>query len=171
MDRCLNVIFIDESRRSVNTELGRVLAYKGSKPIVRVNNLRREGVYVYCALNTHSGEVFVRLMERANQYTTMSFLRSLKEHVGEGEIYIVWDNSAAHRSKYVYEQASREGMHHVYLPKYSPELNIVEEVFRELKAELSNKLFTNLNQLKEAIESFFKRRDYKFNVNVSRYLT
>ena len=39
-------------------------------------------------------------------------------------------------------------MHQVYLPKYSPELNIVEEVFRELKMELSNKLFTNLNQLK-----------------------
>jgi transposase len=35
------------------------------------------------------------------------------------------------------------------LPKYSPELNIVEEVFRELKAELSNKLFTDLNQLKK----------------------
>jgi transposase len=83
----------------------------------------------------------------------------------------VWDNSAAHRSRHVCEQASREGIHQVYLPKYSPELNMVEEVFRELKAELSNKLFTSLNQLKEAIEDFFKRRSYKFNVNVSRYLT
>jgi len=26
----------------------------------------------------------------------MSFLYSLKRHVGKGRIYIVWDNSAAH---------------------------------------------------------------------------
>ena len=105
---------------------------------------------MYCALNAHSGEAFVRLMERANQYTTTSFLHSLKRHVGGGEICIVWDNSATHRSRYVHERASREGIHQVYLPKYSPELSIVEEVFRELKAELSNRLFTSLNQLKEA---------------------
>jgi transposase len=68
----------------------------------------------------------------------MSFLHSLKRCVGDGEIYVVWDNSATHCSRYVHEQASREGIHQVYLPKYSPELNIVEEAFRELKAELSN---------------------------------
>ena len=100
---CFKVLFIDESRRSINTELRRVLAPKGSKPIVRVNNLRREGVYVYCALNAHSGKAFIKIMEKANQYTTMSFLYSLKRHVGRGRIYVVWDNSAAHRSKYVYE--------------------------------------------------------------------
>jgi len=55
-------------------ELGRVLAPKGSKPIIRINNLRREGVYVYCALNARSGEAFIKLTERADQYTTMSFL-------------------------------------------------------------------------------------------------
>jgi len=44
MSGCFNVLFIDESRRSINTELGRVLAPKGSKPIIRINNLRGEGV-------------------------------------------------------------------------------------------------------------------------------
>jgi len=79
----------------------------------------------------------------------MSFLYSLKRHVGRGRIYVVWDNSAAHRSKHVYEKALRKGIHQIYLPKYSPELNIVEEVFRELKMELSNKLFTNLTNSKK----------------------
>jgi transposase len=65
----------------------------------------------------------------------------------------------------------RKGIHQIYLPKYSPELNIVEEVFRELKAELSNKLFTNLNQLKETIENFFKNRNYKFNIKTNKYIT
>jgi hypothetical protein len=97
------ILFIDESRRSISTELGRVLAPKGSKPIVRVNNLRREGVYVYCALNARSDEAFIRIMEKANQYATMSFLYSLKRHVGRGRIYILWDDSAVHRSKHVYE--------------------------------------------------------------------
>jgi transposase len=171
IDGYFNILFIDESRRSINTELRRVLAPKGSKPIVRINNLRREGVYVYCALNARSGEAFIKIMEKANQYTTMSFLYSLKRHVGRGRIYVVWDNSAAHRSKHVYEKALRKGIHQIYLPKYSPELNVVEEVFRELKMELSNKLFTNLNQLKEEIENFFKNRNYKFNIKINKYIT
>jgi len=40
---CFNVLFINESKRSINMELGRVLAPKGSKPIIRINNLRGEG--------------------------------------------------------------------------------------------------------------------------------
>jgi len=61
---CFKILFIDESRRSINTELRRVLAPKGSKPIVRVNNLRRDGVYVYCALNARSGEAFIKIRRR-----------------------------------------------------------------------------------------------------------
>jgi hypothetical protein len=87
--------------------LRRVPAPKGSKPIVRINNLRREGVYVYCALNAHSGEAFIKI-KREQQIYSMSFLYSLKKHVGRWRIYIVWDNSAAHRSKYVYEHRGRE---------------------------------------------------------------
>jgi transposase len=55
----------------------------------------------------------------------MSFLYSLKKHVGRGRIYVVWDNSAAHRSKYMYEKTLRRGIHQIYLPKYSPELKLL----------------------------------------------
>ena len=44
----LQHIFIDESRRSISTELGNILVPRGSKPIARVNNLHRE-VYTYTA--------------------------------------------------------------------------------------------------------------------------
>jgi hypothetical protein len=77
IDGYFNILFIDESRRSINTELRRVLAPKGSKPIVRVNNLRREGVYVYCALNARSGEAFIKL--RRKQTNTLYELPILIE--------------------------------------------------------------------------------------------
>jgi hypothetical protein len=48
----------------------------------------------------------------------MSFLYSLKRHVGKGRIYIVWDNSIAHHLKYVIRQALRKGIHQEVVSKY-----------------------------------------------------
>jgi hypothetical protein len=60
----------------------KVLAPKGSKSVARINNLHR--VYTYTGLNAVTA--FIKLT-KIDQYTTMSFLHSLKKHVGRGNIH------------------------------------------------------------------------------------
>ena len=43
------------------------------------------------------------------------------------------------------------GIEPVYLPPYSPELNPVELIFRELKGRLSNEVYGDLSELEERI--------------------
>jgi transposase len=71
--------------------------------------------------------VFIKLTEKIDQYITLSSLYSLKRYADKGRIYVM-DNSAAHRLRHVY--GIKEEHTSNILPKYLPELNIVEEVFR-----------------------------------------
>ncbi len=42
-------------------------------------------------------------------------------------------------------------MHPLYLPPYSPELNPAEQIFRHLRKNLSNVIYTTLDELQNAL--------------------
>lgn len=46
----------------------------------------------------------------------------------------------------------RDDLHFVTLPSYSPELNPVEECWRQLQAALSNRFYDSLDELTTAID-------------------
>jgi|GEM_PF-2735009 len=53
----------------------------------------------------------------------------------------------------------------VYMPKYSPELNPVEVLFSKLSEHLANRLFLSVEELRAAVEDFFRARGYRFEVD------
>ncbi len=61
---------------------------------------------------------------------------------------MITDGAAAHRSTRL--QASQE-IRIEHLPPYSPELNPVERLFKELRKELKNRVFESLQAVEEAV--------------------
>jgi len=57
------------------------------------------------------------------------------------------------------------------MPKWSPDLNPVEEIFRQLKMFLSNKLFFSVDELKAEIMRFFKRIGFEVSFDPAEYLS
>jgi len=51
---------------------------------------------------------------------------------------VIMDNLASHKSKAVREAIRGAGAHLLFLPKYSPDLNPIEQLFAKLKALLRN---------------------------------
>jgi transposase len=49
-----------------------------------------------------------------------------------GDIVVV-DNLGSHKSKAVRSAIRKAGAHLIFLPKYSPDLNLIEQVFSKLK--------------------------------------
>jgi transposase len=43
------------------------------------------------------------------------------------------------------------GLHALFLPRYSPELNQASQVFRHMRKTLSNRIFTTLDELQNAL--------------------
>jgi len=114
--------------------------------------------YLSVALNPRSGELFALLLPDMTVESFQAFVDEFVKFIGERQfVRLITDGAAAHRSGrlQVGEQLRLE-----HLPPYSPELNPVERLFKELRAMLKNRVFESLQAVEEAvikaIEPFFK---------------
>lgn len=165
------VAFSDETKRTLSTTIRKVIARRGSKPRIRVNINWRVGVFVFVTLLLSTRKVFVFLSEKIDSSAICRFLRAFKRWVGRGRVYLCWDNHGSHLSKRTRYRAGKLGIHLVPMPKWSPDLNPVEEIFRQLKMFLSNKLFFSVDELKAEIMRFFKRIGFEVSFDPAEYLS
>jgi len=165
------VFYMDETRVFLTTIVGRVIAKRGKKVYMRVNVAHHMGVYVFGAIDIRSKSVEIMLENKFNSSTMMKFVYRLKRRAGKGRVYLILDNAGPHKAKRVVYLSKRKGVHLEYLPPYSPQLNPVEEIWRQLKGYLSNRLFTDINVLKREIIRFFERRQYKFEIQIGHYFS
>jgi transposase len=70
----------------------------------------------------------------------------------QGNLIIILDGAPYFRASAVTDLAARDDLEFVQLPAYTPELNPVEECWRQLKQTLSNRLFDSLDELTSAID-------------------
>jgi len=83
---------------------------------------------------------------------------------------VVLDNASIHKSKKVLEQLpiwKKRGLYLQFIPAYSPELNLIERLWKELKYRWLNKpgYFSNSEELKNAIDQTVARIGSKYTVN------
>ena len=95
---------------------------------------------VYGALDYASGEVIWLTAPRKDAATFVAFLDHLAAALPTGQILVVLDNVGYHKA----HAARRWWIEHhdrvrpLWLPAYSPELNLIERVWRHLKDKLAN---------------------------------
>jgi transposase len=141
------VIALDEGRFGLITWLRRRWCPLGERPPWIVQD-EYEWLWLYAAVEPTTGTgVFLLLPTMEGQCLEL-FLRHLRRELGKGPIGVVLDSSGSHRSA---EVRWPQGMHPLYLPPYSPELNPAEQVFRDIRKHLSNTIFTTLDELQNAL--------------------
>ncbi len=98
--------------------------------------------------------------ETINRDSTVKLLEMLdRKYFYAKEIIVILDNAKYHYSQEVIEQSSRLKL--VYLPVYSPELNLIERVWRFFKKKvLYNKYYANLKHFRKATIKFFRNFDH-----------
>ena len=135
-------------RFGTRTELGRRWTAGGGRPSGQMI-IGDEYGYLSVALNPHSGELFALLLPDMRIESFQAFIDEFIEFVGtETAVRLITDGAAAHRSNRLKLGEQLEIEH---LPPYSPELNPVERLFKELRKELKNRVFENLKQVEEAV--------------------
>jgi transposase len=68
------------------------------------------------------------------------------------DLIVVLDGAPYFRASPVTDLVARDDFEFVRLPAYSPELNPVEECWRQVKRDLSTRFFGSLEELTTAIE-------------------
>lgn len=136
-------------RFGTRTELGRRWTSCGFRPTGE-HLIGYEYGYLSVALNPVSGELLALILPDMRTESFQAFVDEFIKFVGEKKksVRLITDGAAAHRSPRlkIEKQLSIE-----HLPPYSPELNPVERLFKELRAVLKNRIFESLEAVEEAV--------------------
>jgi transposase len=111
------------------------------------------------AYNPKDGEVIVQDYDTLTGDAVMNFLAGLRRRNGEKKLHIICDNARYQHAKEVKEFAKTHTIHLVYLPGYSPNLNLIKRYWGFLmKRVLVNHYYETYERFKEAILTFSRSK-------------
>ena len=130
---------------------------RGVRPVVPAAGVNRR-VCIYGAMDYRTGRVHYMAHPKKNAQQFHEFLRQLLEANSERMLVLVVDNASYHRTKKVLALLEDHADHAfvVWLPRYSPELNLIEGLWGYLKrSALNNYFFGDIDTLEAAIHDAF----------------
>jgi transposase len=132
---------------------------------------RHQGVKLIGVLDYETGEVFCIQEER---YTAVEFLAFLEKIIAKypGErIVMVLDNARIHHAKLLqpFLETHQEVLTLMFLPPYSPDLNLIEGLWKWLKATvIQNVSFHHVHQIQKAVQGFICQINQTPEVTIDR---
>ncbi len=142
------VVFFDEGRFGLKSELGRLWALKGVKPYSTVLN-SYQNFYLYASVSPTTGESFTLLLPWVNTDMMSLYLKELSAYFSDKQLMVIMDQAGWHKAK---ELKIPDNINLEFLPAYSPELNPVEKLWQWLRRHACrNRFFTFEEELIETL--------------------
>ncbi len=167
--------YLDECGFSPTLPVGYSWSLPGQRKLIRYEAPQGRRVNALAAYRPYgrSPRLEVFTAERTwNSYDLIGFLKALPW--SKCPRVVVLDNASFHTSKVI--RAARKGLtdagiYLYFLPPYSPELNRIEPVFRQVKhQEIPQRSYTTRSGLREAVETGFTNYGRKLRPKSQREL-
>ena len=169
------MLFQDESTFYQSGIPHRRWARKGETPTLPIYG-KYAKLNVFGIINPLSGQSHFQYIDRLNADCFIAFLIAiLKEYPDAPKIHVIVDNAPAHRANDVDDFVSEEKrLELVKLPPYSPDLNPIETVWREVKKEaVYNTFYRLFDEFKESLTHhlrYFEGEKVKSVCNLGQYV-
>ena len=109
----------------------------------------REYIYAYSALAPQTGDCFSMIAPYCNTDTMNCFLQQLAVQYSDYRIVLILDKAGWHISRNI---SMPSNLFLLHLPPYSPELNPVELLWREIRRKyFHNKIFNSLDDVEDTL--------------------
>lgn len=143
------VVFYDSSHPQYESETDYGWIKKG-EDILLPNHGKRGHVNISGAVDIERGDVIVDFPEKVNADSTVKTLNKIQSYYPEANtINIILDNAASHRSALVKSRIKNSKINLVFLPSYSPNLNLMERVWGLLRRKvLTNSFYSTYSDFK-----------------------
>jgi len=161
MDRAIRgeiiLIFMDEATFRMVPTLTRIWAKKGSKPMIPTHDDKRK-VVITGGTNPVAGKTHFYLSDSASQRAALAFVKQIRRRYPDMEIIILLDGAPSHKANILKEYVKQDkNIHLEPLPKYSPKLNIQEDIWKWLRKRIThNFLFDGPKALSDAIRNSYR---------------
>jgi transposase len=155
------IFFLDESMIRDYQAIQKTWFKKGKQKLIKTYGKHR-GAKLIGALDYESGEIFCTVEE---QYTAKEFLIFLELLVAkcDGEkIVVVLDNARIHHAKLLksFLKENEENLVLKFLPPYSPNLNLIEGLWKWMKSSvINNVFFETVEEIRTAVTKFIQQRN------------
>lgn len=114
---------------------------KGKQRVIQTTGKHR-GVKLLATVDYCTGKVVWQEHEDYTAQTFLTFLEKMLEAYPTGTITMVLDNARIHHAKLLEDFLSQnKRLSFVFLPPYSPQLNVVEGLWKWLKSDVINNVF------------------------------
>lgn len=157
----VEVLFIDAVHPEHNTMAAYGWIKRGKKRHLSTNS-GRQRLNLHGAINIETMEMTVIESDTINRDSTVQLLSMLdKKYEGASQVIVILDNARYHYSKEVKEVVKKSHrLKLVYLPAYSPELNLIERVWKYFKKQvLYNRYYVSVGDFRKATIDFFRNID------------
>jgi transposase len=150
-------LYIDGVHPQHNTMLAYGWIKKGQDNIVK-SNTGRQRVNINGALDSETHAVITREDESINAISTIELLKKIEAaYPLAAIIYVICDNARYYRSRLVRQFLETSKIQLVFLPSYSPNLNLIERLWKFMKKKvLYNKYYEKFDTFKEVTLEFFE---------------
>jgi transposase len=132
---------------------------RGLKKSLKTNT-GRQRVNLNGALDTQTGEVIIREDKTIDANSTIALLKMIEQrNPNARKIVVIVDNAPYYfNSEVVGYITNSKQLEMVYLPPYSPNLNLIERVWGFMKKKVCyNQYYETFSDFKQAIGDFFQK--------------
>jgi len=131
----------DEMVLSTQTTFQKIWLPQGEYPKIEVSN-KKEARSIYGFLNIKTGKEHAFKTKWQNMYITVRVLKKLRRKYPEQKLLIVWDGAGWHRGSEVQKFIRQDqNIETLYFPRYSPEENPQEHVWKSGRSQVTNNYF------------------------------
>ena len=153
-----HILFQDESMIRDYQAIQKTWFLKGKQRIIPTYG-KHQCVKLIGTLNYETGEIFCIEEEKYDAKVFLRFLEKVLAHYPTGKIVMILDNARIHHAKLIqpFLKANQKRIQLVFLPPYSPQLNLVEGLWKWMKEAVSNNVFfSSTSQIKCAVREFLQ---------------
>jgi len=150
-----HILFQDESMIRDYQAIMKTWFAKGHQRIIPTYG-KHEGVKLLGILNYETGKVYCEEHEKYDAEVFMGFLEKTLEIYPTGKIVMILDNARIHHAKMLEDLLEKnKRLTLMFLPPYSPKLNLIEGLWGWLKNEvINNAFFSKVDEIQQAVRWF-----------------
>lgn len=152
------IVFIDGAHPQHNTKSSKAWIENGTEKYIKTNTGRNR-LNLNGAYNPTNQDVIIVEDSTINAQSTIKLFDQIQEKYPQAKcIYTFADNAKYHRSKLVKEYLKDSRIELIYLPAYSPNLNLIERLWKFMRKKVINTTYyPDFESFKMAIRRFFDK--------------
>jgi len=154
------LIFFDPAHQVHNSSNGSAWQFKGKKGTKKIKaNTGRRRINIIGGVNALTMKVTALVTEQnCDKEVIVDYLKKLRrQYLNGSRIYMILDNAKYNRSKDVIQKAKECNIELIYLPPYSPNLNLIERLWKFFKKKVvQNKYYEYFEEFEQVIVEFFR---------------